>query len=174
MSDDSQTWLSARATARSRSVGSPSCIAPVMIAVIAWLTRPHRLGLAAAGRTQRPHHRRSRLGPLAPTPRTPGAGRRRPGRPPSLTGRRIVEQAGTERLHLTDVRLEQQALLAREVAVDGPERDPGLGRDVAHLHRFEPALVREGQGRVEHPSPPGRLVAGQRPVLLHPVAGHPK
>ena len=39
MSDESHTWLSTRATARSRSVGSPSCIALVMIAVIASLTR---------------------------------------------------------------------------------------------------------------------------------------
>ena len=59
-------------------------------------------------------------------------------------------------------RLEQQSLLRREVAVDGPECDVGGSGDVAHLDRVEPALGRELERRIEHPATPSGLAARQR------------
>ncbi len=165
MSDDSHTWLSTRATARSRSVG---CAAV------------HRARDDRGHRLADPGHgvgflRAAPIRAPAPSPRSPPAaglehacrppqhvddpvGR---ARPPSAVVRR---SPAPERLDLLEVRLEQQPLLAREVAVDGPERDAGLGRDVTHLHRVEATLVRQRQRRVEHPPPPGRLVARQRSI----------
>ena len=69
-------------------------------------------------------------------------------------------------------RLEQQPLLRREVAVDGAERDVGRGRDVAHLHRVEPAVGRELERRVEHPAPARGLAPGERPPGSGPAVRH--
>ena len=140
-----------------------------MIAVIAWLTRrtasasfgcaepsARTIAAVASGRFTSTLHARRRTSTTRSAGVSPVGGR--------------DEQPGAERLDLADVRLEQQALLAREVPVDGAERDAGLGRDVAHLHRVEAALVRERERRVEHPPAPRRLVARERAVLGRPFA----
>ena len=83
-------------------------------------------------------------------------------------------EVGAEVGLLLGHRFEEQPLLRREVAVDGAERDVGRGRDVAHLHRVEPAVGGEGEGRVEHPAPARRLATGQRALGSSAVGATPK
>ena len=134
-------------------------IAPVMIAVMISVTRSHDVGVLGLRRAERAHHRRGDVGVAraatgssgASTATTRSAG-------VALGGRMRLEVRAQVGL-LLGHRLEQQPLLRREVAVDGAERDVGRGRDVAHLHRVEPAVGRELERRVEHPAPARGLAA---------------
>ena len=91
-----------------------------------------------------------------------GRAPRAPGRPDRRLGRRVRVEVRAQVGLLLGHRLEQQPLLRGEVAVDGAERDVGRGGDVAHLHRVEAAVGREGERRVEDTPAPCGLAAGQR------------